>query len=160
MLMGLIFAGMLSAQDAVKANVQTFTKSGTLSLKDDKIIVQNEKETFYALGFEYLIGRVKDLKDGAKITLEGFWLPGQKDSELQYFVSTKLSLNGKEFPLVVPGMHREMMRNKDNHWDHQNDWRDHRDERQHERERQRDRDRDRDRNRGRQNPQENDRGRW
>jgi uncharacterized protein YdeI (BOF family) len=144
-MMGLVLVGTLSAQN-IRANVETKTISGKLALVNGFIAVESEGQSYYAHGFQYLLGFVDGLKEGATVSLEGYVLPFQNDSENLHFMATKLTINGKDYELQVPqnsrgfGMHRNF-----DHRQNRGDW---------------DNDRDRGFNRGGRHHGGNNRGRW
>lgn len=170
--MGLVLAGMLNAQD-IRTQVETTTISGKLVLENGLIAVQNGEKTYFAFGFHHLIGFIDGLKEGADVTLEGYHMPVTADSENQYFMSTKLTVNGKSYDLQTPYGQRGMGFQRDmNSWQndrgpmlHRNTFPRHHDENwQNDRDSLRGRDRqyyrDRQDHRDRGNSRSHDRGRW
>ena len=164
-LMGFVLAGTLNAQNNVVRNIETASISGKLALDDNGVIVvQNEDQSCYAVGFHYLIGFVDGLKEGSDVTLEGYWLPVAVGSEQQYFMVSALTFNGKRYQLRVPytnlggwrmnqglRFHRDM-----NYWQHHRGMRYDRNSRPWQ-----NNNNDRQNNRGRNNYQQNNnRGRW
>lgn len=121
-LIGLVLAGTLNAQ-TIRRTVETTAISGKLALADGVIVVQNGDQICRAFGFHYLIGFVDGLKEGADVTLEGYYAPFASDFEYQYFIATALVFNGKTYQLRVPynnggmGFNRDMGYNRNmNPW--------------------------------------------
>jgi hypothetical protein len=108
----LLLAGTLSAQTIRKTSVETRTISGTLSVENGFISVQTDDNTYYTHGFQHLIGFVDGLVEGAHITLEGFVAPAFINSDYQTFISTKMTLNEKDYTLQTPSNNRRIGFNK------------------------------------------------
>jgi hypothetical protein len=124
LMMSIVLIGTLSAQNIVRTNVETTTISGKLALVNGLIAVQNGDETYFALGFHHLINFIDGLKEGAEVTLEGYLMPVTLDAENQYFMSTKLTLNGKSYELQTPNGHPYMQwgfQNNMNPWQNNRD---------------------------------------
>ncbi|MDR2185021.1 MAG: hypothetical protein LBO80_05060 [Treponema sp.] len=86
------------------------TVSGTLSLIDGRIALENDTATYYVAGLERLIGFVDGLKEGAGVTLEGFVRPlhrrdrGGVEKERHLLRVTKVTLDGRNYDLPAPVM--------------------------------------------------------
>lgn len=98
-IIGLVIAGTLSAQGIVGADVETLTISGKLAVANGVITVQTGEKTYYAHGFQHLIGFVDGLKEGAEVTLEGFVPPTFRNIDYPNFFALKMTLNGKSYEL-------------------------------------------------------------
>lgn len=104
---GLVIVGSLSAQgmpNPPAPQAQTVEKStinGKLALVNGMIAVQSGSKTYYVRGFNHLIGFIDGLKEGATVTLEGYGYPIPNAPEYQYFMSTKLTFNGKSYDLYT-----------------------------------------------------------
>jgi uncharacterized protein YdeI (BOF family) len=130
--MCVFFAGALSAQD-VRANVETTTISGKLAVANGLIALQSGEQLYYVHGFQHLINFIDGLKEGAEVTLEGYIVPFQNDSETLHFMATKLTMNGKSYDLQTPYGNRGMGFNRGTRfnrnmecWNDDSDWQHHR----------------------------------
>jgi hypothetical protein len=86
------------------------TVTGTLSLVDGKIALENDTAVYYVAGLEKLIGFIDGLKEGAGVTLEGFAKAlrrgggDEADKERQILRVSRLTLNGKSYDLSAPAL--------------------------------------------------------
>ncbi|MDR2792245.1 MAG: hypothetical protein LBB61_01080 [Treponema sp.] len=90
-------------RDSRAHQAEKSTASGSLALVKGRIAVQSDNVTCYLTGINRLIGFVDGLKEGAKVTLEGYAITIPKSNpaaaEEKIFRITKLSFNGKEYEL-------------------------------------------------------------
>jgi hypothetical protein len=84
------------------------TVTGTLSLLDGRIVLEDDTAVYYVTGLGKLVGFVDGLKEGAGVTLEGFVRPLRyrdgADKERQILRVTKLTLDGRSYDLPAPAM--------------------------------------------------------
>jgi hypothetical protein len=86
------------------------TVTGTLSLIDGRIALENDTTAYYVMGLGKLIGFVDGLKEGADVTLEGFAGPLHRknqdgaDKERRFLRVTRLTLDGRSYDLPAPAM--------------------------------------------------------
>jgi len=128
-LVALAIAGAASAQNANppakgpdgQQQPQQTTISGKLEWLDGMIGLKSGENVYYAPQVKELVGFVKDLQEGATVSLTGFArkIPYSQNS---FFRATKLSFNGKDYefgqdfgpagrePGMGMGMRREEMR--------------------------------------------------
>jgi hypothetical protein len=74
--------------------------SGELQLINGHIALESGGVTYYILGLDRLTGFVKDLQEGAEVSLEGGALP--QAPEYRYFWAEKLTFNGKVYDNLRP----------------------------------------------------------
>ncbi|MDR1373805.1 MAG: hypothetical protein LBJ24_02415 [Treponema sp.] len=84
------------------------TVTGTLSLIDGRIALENDEAAYYAAGLGNLAGFVDGLKEGAAVTLEGFARPLLRrdgaEKERQLLRVTALTINGRRYDLSAPAV--------------------------------------------------------
>jgi hypothetical protein len=107
-----VFAQSRDRQDRDGSRQQppAITVTGTLSLIDGRIALENDTAVYYVAGLGKLIGFVDGLKEGAGVTLEGFGRPlhrrnkSEADKERQLLRVTRLTLDGRSYDLPAPAM--------------------------------------------------------
>jgi hypothetical protein len=115
----LAFAGVAAAQSAppppAPSQAQTVKVSGKLELIDGAIGFKAGGKTYFVPRLRELIGFVKDLQEGALVTVEGYERPFPHDSTVSLLMVTKLSFGGKDYDLshkAGPGTRWGMGRGK------------------------------------------------
>jgi opacity protein-like surface antigen len=104
-LAALIIAGTASAQAQAaptqppQAQAQVTTISGKLELIDGMIGLKAGGISYYTPRLRQLVGFVKDLQEGAQVTLTGYALPLPQRAGYALFAATKLSFGGKDYDL-------------------------------------------------------------
>jgi hypothetical protein len=106
-LAALVIAGTASAQAQAapapaqppQAQTQVTTISGKLELIDGVIGLKSGGTSYYVPRLRQLVGFVKDLQEGATVTLTGYAYPLPQRSGSAVFMVTKLSFNGKDYDL-------------------------------------------------------------
>jgi hypothetical protein len=89
---------------------ETLTVTGTLTIIQGWIAVQENGVTYYVPGLERYSRFIDDLKYGAEVTLEGFGFPYPPDKTIKVLRAAKLTLNGKEYDLTPPTRGRRFHR--------------------------------------------------
>jgi hypothetical protein len=107
-LVALVIAGTASAQGAAPPNQaaaqpQQISISGKLELIDGVIGLKSGGTSYYTPQLWRLVGFVKDLQEGAQVTLTGYAFPVPEGSGKVFFAATKLSLGGKDYDLGQRG---------------------------------------------------------
>jgi hypothetical protein len=107
-LAALVIAGTASAQNVAppdqgpgrgQAQAQQSTVSGKLELIDGVIGLKSGGTTYYTPRLRMLVGFVKDLQEGATVTLTGYAYPIPERAGSALFLVTKLSFGGKDYDL-------------------------------------------------------------
>jgi hypothetical protein len=81
------------------ADPERVTVNGTLQLIGGHIAVIQDNKTYYTMNLYHLAGFIDGFKEGAAVTLEGSACPLPGDKDLFRLMTTKLTLNGKEYNL-------------------------------------------------------------
>lgn len=109
-LVALAIAGAASAQNANPApkgpdglQPQQTSISGKLEWLEGTIGLKSGSNTYYAPRVRMLVGFVKDLQEGANVTLTGYAIKVPYSSNSFFFHVTKLSFGGKDYDLAIAG---------------------------------------------------------
>jgi hypothetical protein len=103
----LSFAGIASAQAApaapakpsAQAPAQTATITGKLELVNGVIALKADGTTYYLPRLEGLAGFIKELVEGATVKLEGYAYPLPNQAGFSVFMTTKLTIAGRDYDL-------------------------------------------------------------
>jgi hypothetical protein len=76
--------------------------SGTLGFSNGYISLEQDGLTYYILGLDRLVGFVDGLKEGARVSLEGYVFTPRQDTNVRILRAEKLSFNGKEYDGLSP----------------------------------------------------------
>jgi hypothetical protein len=80
--------------------MESVNVSGTLTLAQGMIAVENAGITYLTFGLNRLVGFIDGLKEGAQVTLEGVATVNPQDSRVKMLRVHKMTLNGREYDLV------------------------------------------------------------
>jgi hypothetical protein len=83
---------------------ETATVNGTLGFSGGYISLEQDDITYYILGLDKLIGFVDGLKEGARVSLEGYVIAPRGDTKIRFFRAGKLTFNGKEYGDLSPAI--------------------------------------------------------
>jgi hypothetical protein len=110
-LAALAIAGAASAQGSANPPPkgqdqlpQQTTISGKLEWIEGTIGLKSGGSTYFAPQLRMLVGFVKDLQEGASVTLTGYAMKVPYGSGSYFFHAVKLSFNGKDYELGQGGM--------------------------------------------------------
>ncbi|MDR2245808.1 MAG: hypothetical protein LBE17_03880 [Treponema sp.] len=78
------------------------TIQGNLSFVNGQIAVKSGETTYYVKGLDRLFGFADGLKEGAAVTLEGYAVEIPSVQEYKYFLTEKLTFNGKDYTDLLP----------------------------------------------------------
>jgi len=78
------------------------TVSGKLTIAQGMIAVVSGETTWLVRGLNRHVGFIDGLKEGATVTLEGYAMPGPRDSNIKSLHVQKMTLNGKDYELARP----------------------------------------------------------
>ena len=78
------------------------TVSGNLTIAQGMIAVVSGDTTWLVRGLDRYVGFIDGLKEGAQVTLEGYAMPGPRDSNIKSLYVQKMTLNGKDYELARP----------------------------------------------------------
>jgi hypothetical protein len=76
--------------------------TGKLELIQGHIGLKSGGKTYYVARIGMLAGFIKDLQEGATVSLEGYERALPYADDLVFFMPTKLSLNGRDYDLGKP----------------------------------------------------------
>jgi hypothetical protein len=76
--------------------------SGNLAIQRGMIAVESDGITYLTGGLNRFVGFIDGLKEGARVTLEGWALPVPQDEKTKFVRVQKLTLDGKEYDLGMP----------------------------------------------------------
>ncbi|GHV38467.1 hypothetical protein AGMMS49546_08910 [Spirochaetia bacterium] len=83
--------------------METMTLSGALGIRQGRIAIEKEGQTWYVRGLDRFIGFIDGLKEGAVVTLEGRGVKSAREENTGFLQVTKLTLNGKTYDLSLTG---------------------------------------------------------
>jgi hypothetical protein len=78
------------------------TVTGNLTIAQGMLAVKSSDITYLASGLQRFVGFIDSLKDGARVTLEGYALANPNDTKTKFLRTTKLTINGKDYELAPP----------------------------------------------------------
>jgi hypothetical protein len=93
---GLIFAQNAKTQETPP---EKSTISGALGIAKGSIALKSGNDTYYVMGLNRFVGFIDGLKEGARVSLEGYAFPLPNNNGGKGFKVTKLTLNGKDYDL-------------------------------------------------------------
>jgi hypothetical protein len=76
--------------------------SGPLGFSNGYISLEQDGLTYYILGLDRLIGFVDGLKEGARVSLEGYVFTPRQDTNIRILRAEKLIFNGREYEGLSP----------------------------------------------------------
>ncbi|GHV85503.1 hypothetical protein AGMMS50230_11110 [Spirochaetia bacterium] len=98
----------MDAAAAAPAAPAAVTVSGQLALVKGRIALQSGSDVYYVAGIQRLIGFVDGLKEGARISLEGYVRNFPQGNEKMLWAS-KLTIAGKSYDLAPAAGQRNFM---------------------------------------------------
>jgi hypothetical protein len=78
------------------------TVTGNLTIAQGMLAVKSSDITYLASGLQRFVGFIDSLKDGARVTLEGYAAANPNDAKTKFLRTTKLTINGKDYELAPP----------------------------------------------------------
>ncbi|MDR2398699.1 MAG: hypothetical protein LBD74_08085 [Spirochaetaceae bacterium] len=94
----LVLAGAAGAQGRwLNSGSAAQSVTGALALRTGRIVLEAGGETYYVRGLSRFVGFIDGLKEGAKVTVEGYVYGDGFSSWLQ---PVKLTLNGKDYEVA------------------------------------------------------------
>jgi hypothetical protein len=110
----LLVAGFASAQvvqvTPTQPQVQTLKVTGKLELINGVIGMKVDGKTYLVPRLRSVVGFIKDLQEGATVTVEGNTATLPNSNGVNVIIATKLSFNGKDYDLGQPGQGMGMAR--------------------------------------------------
>jgi hypothetical protein len=76
------------------------TVTGNLTIAQGMLAVKSSDITYLASGLQRFVGFIDSLKDGARVTLEGYAMATPNDAKTKFLRTTKLTINGKDYELA------------------------------------------------------------
>jgi len=89
-----------------RAEVKPVTVSGDIIIVRGSPAVKSGDVTYLLNRNFSLFGLVDGLKEGAKVTIEGKSMGGQRDSNVMFLIPSKLTFNGKTYEDLEPPVFR------------------------------------------------------
>jgi hypothetical protein len=78
------------------------TVTGNLTIAQGMLAVKSNDITYLASGLQRFVGFIDSLKDGARVTLEGYTIANPNDAKTKFLRTSKLTINGKDYELAPP----------------------------------------------------------
>jgi hypothetical protein len=78
---------------------ESLSLSGTLEVLNGRIALKDGDRVYYVSGIQHLIGFVDGLKEGARVSLEGYAFPVPEGPEYRQLRVTKLTVDQKSYEI-------------------------------------------------------------
>ncbi|MDR2313422.1 MAG: hypothetical protein LBE02_02700 [Spirochaetaceae bacterium] len=82
--------------------IETVTVTGNLVLSNGRIALKSGDELYYVGGIQRLVGFVEGLKEGARVSLEGYVFKGPGEEAAGFLVPTKLTIGDRVYDIPRP----------------------------------------------------------
>jgi len=94
-----LFAEDAKVPGRARPNPEKTSLSGTLGITQGQISLTSGGKTWYVPGLNRFTGFIDGLKEGARVTVEGYALTPTDATKNGFFRVTKLTLNGKDYEI-------------------------------------------------------------
>ena len=93
-----------NSRNIPRPNTEIVRISGNLTVARGMIALNSGDVIYLAAGLGRFTGFIEGLKEGAAATLEGRVVSGPNDNNVRFMHVQKMTLNGKDYDVALPGM--------------------------------------------------------